>query len=290
METQHQILTETALEELLDLLNLPPQAPSRRIFRPLLRPVTRKLAKQVVEFDRITGEQGFAAACHWLALQYVRSLNLEGQENIPPEGPLLVVANHPGVTDFLCLFAGLNRPDLKVITGERRFLRALPNTSPYILYIDQHPNRRMVGMRAIIRHLQQGGMMHIFPTGRAEPDPAVLPGILGTFANWSRSLELCVRQAPDTLVVPALITGTNWHRAVHNPLAHAMRTQREQIRMGSALQFVTQMLTGIRPVDASVTYLPGIPGRELLREPESIVARTSEPLHRLILSRPALLP
>src|ERR671916_261668 len=71
----------------------------------LTRTPARRLARQVATYDEIVGESGLAAGGVWALERMARGLEVEGQENVVPEGPLLLVANHPGLADAIALFA-----------------------------------------------------------------------------------------------------------------------------------------------------------------------------------------
>ena len=81
------------------------------------------------EFDCRVGFDGLSGAARGSLRLYVRSLRVFGMQNLPRSGPVIVLSNHPGLSDTLCLFAAMDRQDLRIIAIDRPFLRALPNTS-----------------------------------------------------------------------------------------------------------------------------------------------------------------
>ena len=46
------------------------------------------------------------------------------QQELPSEGPLLIVSNHPGAADILALAAALPRKDIKFVAQDRPMFRA----------------------------------------------------------------------------------------------------------------------------------------------------------------------
>ena len=84
-----------------------------------------------------------------------------------------MLANHPGMTDTVALLAALaGRPDLRVIAGDRPFLRALPHVARSLILLPEGGGAHLPVLRAAIAHLQQGGALLTFPAGCIEPDPA----------------------------------------------------------------------------------------------------------------------
>ena len=95
----------------------------------------RRLARQILTYDTIVGESGWGREGAWALKRFSRNTTIEGQENVPRGGPLLLVSNHPGLADAVALFAATPRDDLRVIAADRPFLEVLPNTSRYLLTI-----------------------------------------------------------------------------------------------------------------------------------------------------------
>ena len=132
----------------------------------LSRIPARRLARQVATYDRVVGESGLEAGGAWALERMVRRVEVEGRENVPREGPLLLAANHPGLGDSLALFATTPRTDLRVVAAERPFLDALPNTSRYLLTVAEASSGRFGLVRTATRHLRDGGAVLTFPGGQ----------------------------------------------------------------------------------------------------------------------------
>ncbi|MGF1552189.1 MAG: hypothetical protein ACFBWO_06775 [Paracoccaceae bacterium] len=87
---------------------------------------------------------------------------------VPATGPLVVVANHPtGAAEGLALFAALLaiRPDVRSISN--RMLAAIPEMRPLIFQVDARARgaANLGQLRAIRRHLGEGGAILAFPAG-----------------------------------------------------------------------------------------------------------------------------
>jgi hypothetical protein len=205
----------------------------------------RRLARQVATYDEIVGESGLAAGGVWALERMARSVEVEGQENVVQEGPLLLVANHPGLADALALFAASPRRDLRVIAAERPLLEALPNTSRYLIPVSEAPPGRSGAVRVAARHMRGGGAILTFPGGEIEPDPAVLPGAAGALERWSGSLNLFARLVGDLTVVPAVVSGVLSPAALRNPLTLVRRREKDREWLAATIQMLTPALRNV---------------------------------------------
>lgn len=166
-------LIEVCTEDLLRAFGLggPRRSVLRNIAERAFRAPVRRFAHRVMTYDEIVGEAGLRAGGEW-ALDRMSSRT----ENVPREGPILIVANHPGLADTVALFAATPRPDLRVLAAERPFLEALPSTSRHLIRVSSGATGTSGPFREAARHLKRVGAVLTFPGGRIEPDPAVLPG------------------------------------------------------------------------------------------------------------------
>ena len=240
-----EVLTRVCTEELLDAFGLGGLERGRRPLELLSRVPARRLARQVATYDEIVGESGLAAGGAWAVGRMARRLEVEGRETVPPEGPLLLVANHPGLADALALFATVPRRDLRVVAAERPFLEALPNTSRHLIPVSETSPRRSGAVRTATRHLREGGAILTFPGGEIEPDPAVLPGAVEALERWSGSLDLFARLVPDLAVVPAVVSGVLSPTALRNPLTFVRRQPRDRQWLAASIQMVTPALRNV---------------------------------------------
>ena len=108
----------------------------------------------------------------------IKLLNIKIKNNsltplkIPPEGPLVVIANHPfGIIDglILCSLISKERNDFKIITHET--LKFLPELEKFILPIDfsstsnETKKKNIITTREAKTHLSENGALIIFPSG-----------------------------------------------------------------------------------------------------------------------------
>jgi putative hemolysin len=257
-------LTELNIADLLDaigLLRLRGTPLSR-----VLRPAARRFARTAHEFDARVGAHGLSAGSAWLVGQMTSGIVSSGLEHVPRDGPIVVLANHPGMTDTVALFTSLAcRPDLRVIALDRPFLRALPNVARQLIFLPDHEpglepgleRGRMAVMRAAARHLQEGGALLTFPAGEIEPDPATFGAQRATASlkDWSNSYTLFARLAPGSRFVPALVSHVISPQAQRHPLTLLRRTAHDREKLAAALQVA---LPRYRDLVARVAFGPSM--------------------------------
>lgn len=109
-------------------------------------------------------EPSFADVCKRVLPMLAQSVEVEGVENIPSEGPVIVLKNHPSHFDGHMLkeiFA--RRPDIRHVVGTLRFTEI---TSPNYLPIRRADRaQRAQDIQALRIHLAQGGSIISTPWG-----------------------------------------------------------------------------------------------------------------------------
>lgn len=233
-------LVDIHLDDLVDALGLP--ALRGALPRALLRPLVRRFTGIVRAFDDRVGATGLAAASAWVLGRLAGGLQVAGGAHVPARGPLLVLANHPGMTDTAALFASLHmRADLRVIARDRPFLRALPHASAsLILLSDTDGNSRGRALHAGVKHLRRGGALLTFPAGRIEPDPAAAghQAALAALQAWSDSAAVMARAVPQARIVTAIVSQVVSTRALRHPLTRLRRTAADREKLAAALQIL----------------------------------------------------
>ena len=256
-------LTQLCVDDLISAFGLGGTSHGRAVMESISRIPARRLARQILTYDEIVGESGLGTGGAWALKRMSRSNTFEGQENVPPDGPLLLVSNHPGLADAVALFAATPRDDLRVIAADRPFLDALPNTSRHLLTVAEASAGRSGAARAAARHLRGGGAVLTFPGGRIEPDPAVLPGAVEALDHWSSSADLFARLTSGLVVVPVVVSGVISPSALRNPLIHLRRRRRDREWLAATLQV---LLPALRNVNVRVEF-----GRPIYAEPGTAV-------------------
>src|SRR4029077_13039246 len=87
------------------------------MMRRLMRPVAHQVAGRFVAYDRALGDAGMRDGSTWIVDNATGGVTVEGREHVPPRGSLLVVANHPGLSDAVALVAAIARDDAWIVTA-----------------------------------------------------------------------------------------------------------------------------------------------------------------------------
>jgi hypothetical protein len=229
-------LIDVNITDMLDAFGLKNLRRGRRLVTLLCTPAARSFAQKVLRLDHIVGRQGLQAGGWWGLREFTTKLKITGQEYLPTKGPLLLLSNHPGMADTLVLFASVARSDVRIVAASRPFLELLPNISQRLILIDERAKSSTAPIRTVVGHLRAGGAVITFPAGKIEPDPAICTGVADSLPTWSTSIDLFARLAPETQMVPTLISGVVSPRAQNSPLRHLRRTARGRDHLSAVLQ------------------------------------------------------
>lgn len=196
-----------------------------------------RLACSMAECDALAGQHGLAAAGHAIVANYAGKVAAD-PSTVPPTGPVLICANHPGMVDASALFTAIPRNDVLVIAADRPLLRAMPNIAARLICVPDDATGRARAMREAARHLKNGGALLTFPAGKIEPDPAVMDDAHTTLSEWSDVTVLFCRLVPDLPVVGALISGVISDRALRNWWIRRIPERKERDWMAATLQLI----------------------------------------------------
>ena len=132
------------------------------------------ILRMVSKFEKMNAD--YRGQKFWRGALDVMGIDLqtpaEQLDNIPAEGPVVVVANHPhGMVDGMILaeLIGRRRLDYRILT--RSVLTGLDEAAtsfmiPVPFPHDPEAQRKMVEMRArAMKHLGEGGVVSLFPSG-----------------------------------------------------------------------------------------------------------------------------
>ena len=245
-------LTEIALNDLVGSFGWEHRPLGTRALRRLFQRSAQTFAKQMVEFDADIARLGLPEAARHAERHYVREMRIDSEEPLP-SGPFLAVANHPGMTDALSLFAALNRQDLKIIALDRPFLHSLPHVSERLFYVRIEDSASRASLiRHVSTHLRNGGAVLTFPAGHIEPDPAVYAGAVESLQTWTDSVGVFLRMAPETAVVPVFVSGVVWRPAARQSLLFGRRTREEREKLAATFQLLAHVMWHLKPVTVRV--------------------------------------
>jgi 1-acyl-sn-glycerol-3-phosphate acyltransferase len=279
-------LIQVNIQDLLASFGLENLRFGRRLMEALCWLPARRFAGQMADFDRRVGDEGLHQGSRLTLERYVSRLEVVGLEHVPASGPLLVLSNHPGMTDTLALFSSLPRYDLRIVASERPFLHALTNVSRQLIYVPDDPARRMGVVRSVVSHLRRGGTALTFPAGEIEPDPACMPGAIDSLESWSESIAVFARLVPETRILVAIVSGVIWPASLVHPLTRLGKGQKESERIAASLQILAHMLRpSLRPVTVRVAFNPAMQAHDLAAgDPVALMEAVKGQARRLIAS------
>uniref|UniRef100_A6VVF3 L-ornithine N(alpha)-acyltransferase n=1 Tax=Marinomonas sp. (strain MWYL1) TaxID=400668 RepID=A6VVF3_MARMS len=185
-------------------------------------------------------------------------------DQIPKDGPVVIVANHPlGAIEGVVLadLVGQVRSDVKVLANE--LLKRLPEISDLFIGVDvfggktaQRTNGKAV--RDAHRHLAEGGVLIVFPAGEVSSYAKPSQGLSSNNSKekqaladieWSQSVANFLKRS-ETTTVPIFINGKNselfYQAGRIHPLLRTAMLGREllnkkssviEISIGSAMPF-----------------------------------------------------
>ena len=242
---QVELLTGILAREGAEALGWERGRPGASAVRTVLRPAAQRIAREFAACDEVFATLALPEAARWTLDHFSVSLEIAGLDRVPRRGPVLLVANHPGLTDAVGLIAALDRPDVRIVAADYPFLHAMRGLRPRLIFLGASGASQLSWIRAVARDLRHGGVVLLFPAGHLEPDPAVL-GPDGALLPWSDSVALIARLAPEAQIVPAAVTGVLSARAFGHPLTRIRRTPRDRQRVATLLQMIDPRFRHVR--------------------------------------------
>ncbi|MEL7311294.1 MAG: lysophospholipid acyltransferase family protein [Pseudomonadota bacterium] len=169
-------------------------------------------------------------------------------QRLPKSGPVIIVSNHPhGGIEGLVLIKLLTalRPDTKILANfALKVFHELESHFLFVNPLDPHDPANRTGLRKSLRHLQDNGVLVVFPAGRTSFYQHDLDCIADS--EWSRSVATLARKSGAS-VMPIRFTGLNsplfyrlgsiWYRFRLLMLARElikMRSRRIEVAVGVA--------------------------------------------------------
>ena len=239
MDAEMTILSRSLVVELAGSIGFRNSRLMQNIVWPIFRPATDALARIGLTFDRNVHQFGFSRAMGIALEDFASSVMARGTKTVPPEGPLLVVSNHPGTYDSLVIASQLRRDDLSFISGDIPFLRSLPHTNTHFFCIDDQGGR-MTAARKAIRHLKAGGAMLLYGFGHIEPDPSVYDyeDAIAHLDGWSPSIDLFLKAVPETRLLVTMashVVSPKWRNSILYRLRRDPVDRRRLVEFGQVI-------------------------------------------------------
>lgn len=237
-------LTKVLVGELLKALGFNEDGLIGKAISPLVKKPIKNFAEICVGFDHLVVESGFQAAAQWIMPNFALEMNVETQQEIPTTGPLLICSNHPGAYDSLVIASNLPRDDIKIIVNiPLDFIKEIPATLSHFLYAPNDPFVRMSVVRSAINHLKSGGALLVFASGGIDPDPSTMIGAEEGISRWSRSLELMLRNAPETKLLITIVSNILHRKYINHLFTWFQKERPDKQRISEFMQVIHQIRT-----------------------------------------------
>jgi 1-acyl-sn-glycerol-3-phosphate acyltransferase len=239
-------LNTSLINEIIRAMGLPNNRETQTLIRFFFEKSTLRFAAIVLELDHEIELHGSMQGVRWLLNRFITGFDVSGAELIPQTGPLIIASNHPASYDGMVIAACIDRPDLKIIIGEIPPYHYLPHVCQHVIFSPPVKNTfgRMQTIRNAIRHLKNGGALLIFPRGGIEPDSAFMPAPDAEFDQWSRSLEIFLRNVPETKVLVTAVSGVISERIFNHPFTWFRKSRPDRQRLAFMYQITRQALSG----------------------------------------------
>jgi len=239
----------------------------RKFLGPIFWWPANRFAGIMTRVNRQIAEDGFTAAAQELVRPFVESMDVRGAASIPASGPVLIASNHPGAYDVACISASANRDDLKIIASTVPFMDHLPHLDEHLIPVTREAHQGMRGVRQAIRHLKEGGALLIFPSGIVDPDPDLLPGAREALENWSNSIQLMLRRAPDSQLVVTIASSVLSAGWLKSPITRLQKEVWRQRKLAEFFQLMQQILfPGSLKLRPRISFAQPVLASELLSQ------------------------
>jgi len=236
------VYADKILDEIFYALGVSKTGVWRRLLVPFFRPPAGRFGRLMARADQEVGFSGLSGGCRAILTDLSLNVSARGVDNIPLEGPLLVVSNHPGAYDSIAIMSCIRRNDLKVIISDVAFTRALSNAGRYFIYVASDGGGGADALWASINHLKRGGSLLVFAHGDVEPDPELGPDARESIQDWSRSMEVMLRKVPETTLQVTISSGVLMSRFTRSPIVKIRKTEVKRQKLAEVLQVCQQMV------------------------------------------------
>jgi hypothetical protein len=290
MDARERELVDINTRDILNAIAIPVAWLQRAVGLSVRCPA-RIFARELRAFDDDAAAFGLRRAARAMLSVFHQTLSVNGADRLPGRGPLILLSNHPGLTDTLALFAAIPRDDLMTLAADRPFLRSLPAVARSLLFLSDPGRSRLAAVRQAVAHLRSGGTLLTFPAGAIEPDPTVMPGAGESLSHWSSSTMLFLRRVPDAVVVPVVVQGVIARAALRHPLTLLRKDSKDRERLAAMLQIVTHAISPDRwTVHPRVDFLQPFVGAELTKAAEGAPRMIRERIEGFLSSRERAAP
>jgi hypothetical protein len=239
----------------------------QRALAAVLRQPLDPIARLFSEIDATIGRDGIDVGFTRLLARFVKDPRINGSDNLPARGPLIIASNHPGAYDVLLIGSTLGRRDLSILTSTVPLFRVMTNFHKHTIEVGTTPQDGMRAIRESVRHLRDGGALLIFPSRQVDPDPDVLPGAREALAVWHPGIEALVNLVPHAAVVETIASGVLAPHWINNRLVRLRKVEWQRRKLAEMIQVGEQILRPrAQKLSPRLTFAAPISGETLSRE------------------------
>jgi Acyltransferase len=236
-------IREMAFEEIRNLLHLRANSLWNRIMEWSIWKQAMRFSEMFSRLDHAIGEYGLQEGTRRCMGGFFRNVTTHIQQELPHEGPLLIISNHPGAADVLALASALPRKDIKFVAQDRPIIRAANNVNEHVILLNSPGQVRANAIMEMISYLKEGGALLLFPRGIWEPDPAIMPGARSHLASWSTSIGHFLSRVPETRLAPVFVSGVISRQAARSALVKLGKNWHQRSQVLSILSLIGQFST-----------------------------------------------
>jgi len=258
------VYREKIIDEIFYALGLSRNGALRRLIGPLFRFPATRLGRIAVRADDEVLISGLCGAARRILPDLSLNPLARRTGDIPVDGPLLVVSNHPGGFDSIAIMSCIPRKDLKVILSDVPFTRAFSAARRYFIYVPADVPGNTLTLRSSLDHLKSGGALLTFAYGDVEPDPELSGGSSESFQAWSRSIEIMLREVPETRLLVTMVSGVQTMKFTRHPILKIRKTAIRRQKLAEVLQIIRQMIfpSGV-PMNVHISFAKPVRASEL---------------------------
>jgi 1-acyl-sn-glycerol-3-phosphate acyltransferase len=240
---------------------------THRLLGPLFRYPANRLARIAAHADKATGISGLSGGARRILPDLSLNPTARGAAEIPTDGPLIVVSNHPGAFDSVAILSFIPRKDLKVLLSDVPFTRAFSAARQYFIFVPPDVSGSATTLRASIDHLKNGRALLVFPNGDVEPDPELSGGAAESIQDWSRSIEIMLREVPQAWLQAAIISGVQMPKLMRSPILKIRKTAPQRQKLAEVLQIMAQIIFPSRVrTNVHISFAAPIRASELAKD------------------------
>ena len=263
---QAAVYREKIINEICYALGVSRNGLTRRLLGPLFRYPANRLGRIAARADNEVRISGLSGGSRRILPNLSLKPSVRGADDIPEDGPLLVVSNHPGGFDSIAILSCIPRKDLKVVLSDVPFTRAFSDARQYFIYVPPDVLGSATTLRASIDHLKNGGALLIFPYSDVEPDPELSGGSAESFQDWSRSIEIMLREVPNAGLQVAIISGMQMSKFILSPILKIRKSAPKRQKLAEVLQIIRQMTFPPRvPTNVHISFAKPVKAAELAK-------------------------